>query len=274
MDETVAVDTFLTFLLFSFVLDKGPVSSILPSQVNNSPVINHLLLGKKLKQVNRSSKNTVIQLPSSKSMILPGEEAKGKLNSPWRTHIRVHRKNIARAKSLLGYGDTIGLIEEQNEVPKDQVDALKENEDITTRSAESVAEDEGGSDRTVMKVDGHSPEPVFQDENANVTVVQSKLEALELSATEETKDTSEIIQSVQQTPSDSHSSSSESGTSAKSPRGPVFTPFPSVKPLRKSAAARNLGLYGPNNRTPTVNFPHMSKSFNKPANGATGSKKR
>lgn len=252
--------------------DKGPVNSILSSQVNHSPVINHLLLGKKLKQVNRSSKNTVVQLPSSKSMILPNEEAKGKLNSPWRTHIRVHRKNIARSKSQLGYGDTIGLIEEQNEVPKDQVDATKASEDIA-ENADSIA-DENGSDRTVMKVDGHSPEPVFQDENANVTVVQSKLEALELSSTDETKDTSEIIQSVQQTPSDSNSSSSESGTLSKSPRGHVFTPFPSVKPPRKSTAARNLGLYGPNNRTPTVNFPHMSRSFNKPSNGTTGSKKR
>ncbi|XP_073476224.1 TBC1 domain family member 30 isoform X2 [Aquarana catesbeiana] len=252
--------------------DKGPVNSILSSQVNHSPVINHLLLGKKLKQVNRSSKNTVVQLPSSKSMILPNEEAKGKLNSPWRTHIRVHRKNIARSKSQLGYGDTIGLIEEQNEVPKDQVDATKESEDIA-ENADSIA-DENGSDRTVMKVDGHSPEPVFQDENANVTVVQSKLEALELSSTDETKDTSDIIQSVQQTPSDSNSSSSESGTLSKSPRGHVFTPFPSVKPPRKSTAARNLGLYGPNNRTPTVNFPHMSRSFNKPSNGTTGSKKR
>lgn len=252
--------------------DKGPVNSILSSQVNHSPVINHLLLGKKLKQVNRSSKNTVVQLPSSKSMILPNEEAKGKLNSPWRTHIRVHRKNIARSKSQLGYGDTIGLIEEQNEVPKDQVDATKESEDIA-ENADSIA-DENGSDRTVMKVDGHSPEPVFQDKNANVTVVQSKLEALELSSTDETKDTSDIIQSVQQTPSDSNSSSSESGTLSKSPRGHVFTPFPSVKPPRKSTAARNLGLYGPNNRTPTVNFPHMSRSFNKPSNGTTGSKKR
>lgn len=254
--------------------DKGPVSSILPSQVNHSPVINHLLLGKKLKQVNRSSKNTVIQLPTSKSMILPGEEAKGKLNSPWRTHIRVHRKNIARAKGQLGYGDTVGLIEEQNEVPKDQTDAAKEMEDIADSADSLSAGDESGSDRTVMKVDGHSPEPVFQDENANVTVVQSKLEALELSSTDETKDKPDISQSLQQTPSNSHSSSIESGTLSKSPRGHVFTPFPSVKPLRKSAAARNLGLYGPNNRTPTVNFPHMSRSFNKSANGTTGSKKR
>ncbi|XP_040265258.1 TBC1 domain family member 30 isoform X4 [Bufo bufo] len=250
--------------------DKGPASSILPSQVNHSPVINHLLLGKKLKQVNKAAKNTAVQLPTSKSMILPNEEAKAKLNSPWRTHIRVHRKNIAKAK---GYGDTIGLIEEQNEVFKDQVDAAKEPEDIEDDTS-TVESGDISLDRTVMKADGHSPEPVFEDENANVTVVQSKLETLELSTSDESKDMSEVIQNIQKTPSKSHSSSSESGTSVKSPKGPVFSPFPCVKPLRKSTAARNLGLYGPNNRTPTVNFPHMSRSFNKPANGATGSKKR
>ncbi|KAM9311185.1 TBC1 domain family member 30 isoform 2-T2 [Gastrophryne carolinensis] len=248
--------------------DKGPVSSILPSQVNHAPVINHLLLGKKLKQVNKSKNG--VQLPTSKSMILPNEEAKGKLNSPWRTHIKVPRKNIARSKSHLGDGDTVGLIEEQNEIPKDQVDAAKESEDIDQHS-DPVASD--GSDRTIMKADGCSPEPVFQDENANVTVVQSKLETLELSSSNETEDTSERLHSVPQTPSD-YSSSSESGTLSKSPRGQVFSPFPSVKPLRKSTAARNLGLYGPNSRTPSVNLPHMSRSFNKPANGATGSKKR
>ncbi|CAH2277795.1 TBC1 domain family member 30 isoform X1 [Pelobates cultripes] len=251
--------------------DKGPVSSILPSQVNNSPVINHLLLGKKLKQVNRS-KNAVVQLPTSKSSIQLGEDSKSKVNSPWRTHIRVHRKNIARAKSQLGYGDTIGLIEEQNDIPKDQMDDSKEPEEIVQDPV--VDGEESNLDRTVMKVDGHSPEPVYQDENANVTVVQSKLEALELNTNDESDTKSEIGQALPDTPSDSQSSSSESGTLTKSPKGQVFSPFPSVKPLRKSTTARNLGLYGPNNRTPTVHFPHMSKSFNKPANGTTGSKKR
>ncbi|KAM4747815.1 TBC1 domain family member 30 isoform 2-T2 [Rhinophrynus dorsalis] len=253
--------------------DKGPVSSILPSQVNHSPVINHLLLGKKLKQVNRSSKNAGVQLPAPKSSLLPNEETKAKLNSPWRTHIRVHRKNIAKTKGQLGYGDTVGLIEEQNEVPKDQIDSSKETVDTTPHPGAEVGE-ERNLDRTVMKVDGHSPEPVYHDENANVTVVQSQLEALELSQNDETEANSEINQTLQETPYDSHSSSSESGTLAKSPKVQVFSPFPSVKPLRKSTTARNLGLYGPNSRTPTVHFPHMSKSFNKAANGTTGSKKR
>ncbi|XP_075456467.1 TBC1 domain family member 30 isoform X2 [Ascaphus truei] len=251
--------------------DKGPVNSILPSQVNHAPVINHLLLGKKLKQVNRSAKN-VVQVPATKTS-LPNEETKAKLNSPWCTHIRVHRKNIARAKGQLGYGDTIGLIEEQNEVPKDQINNLKETEE-TVQHPVTWVRDESGLDRTVMKVDGRSPEPVYQDENANVTVVQSKLEALELNQDDETEVKTEMNQTFQAPSSDSQSSSSESGTLTKSPKGQVFSPFPSVKPLRKSPAARNLGLYGPNNRTPTVHFPHMSRSFNKPANGTTGSKKR
>ncbi|KAG8577989.1 hypothetical protein GDO81_010350 [Engystomops pustulosus] len=245
--------------------DKGSVSNILPSQVNHSPVINHLLLGKKLKQVNRMSKNTLIQSPTSKSM-----ESKAKLNSPWRTHILVHKQNIAMAK---GYGDAEGLIEEQNEVTKDQVDAVKEPEDIEN-SLPTVKIGQSRLDRTVMKADGHSPEPVFMDENANVTLVQSTLETLELNPSNDTVDSSEVIQNVPRRPSKSHSFSTDSGTLANPPKGAVFSPFPCVKPLRKSVAARNLGLYSPNNRTPTVNFPHMSRSFNKPANGATGSKKR
>uniref|UniRef100_A0A8C5QP00 TBC1 domain family member 30 n=1 Tax=Leptobrachium leishanense TaxID=445787 RepID=A0A8C5QP00_9ANUR len=249
--------------------DKGPVSNILPSQVNQSPVINHLLLGKKLKQVNRASKNAVVQLPTSKSSIQLGEDSKAKINSPWRTHIRVPRKSIARAKD---HGDTVGLIEEQNDLVKDQIDGSKEPEEAMPNL--NKEDEESNLDRTVIKVEGHSPEPVYEDENANVTVVQNKLEALELDSIEETYAKPEARQTSSDLPSDSQSSSSESGSLPKSPKGQVFTPFPSVKPLRKSTAARNLGLYGPNSRTPTVHFPHMSKSFNKAANGTTGSKKR
>ncbi|XP_064818761.1 TBC1 domain family member 30-like [Oncorhynchus masou masou] len=43
----------------------------------------------------------------------------------------------------------------------------------------------------------------------------------------------------------------------------VFSPFPSVKQHRRSAAARNLGLYGPTARTPTVHFPQLS--LNRPS---------
>lgn len=47
------------------------------------------------------------------------------------------------------------------------------------------------------------------------------------------------------------------------PKQQVFSPFPCVKQPRKSVAARNLGLYGPTSRTPTVHFPQLSRNLNR-----------
>ncbi|XP_019370213.1 PREDICTED: TBC1 domain family member 30 isoform X2 [Gavialis gangeticus] len=260
--------------------DKGPVTSLLPSQVNHSPVINHLLLGKKMKPNNRSAKNAVIHIPShaaGKMSPIPHEDLKTKLNSPWRTHIRVHRKNIARAKGQLGYGDTIGLIEEQSEACKTNSPGAKEE----TPKRSDFEEGEGSEldGRTTRQADGQSAEPVSEDTNANLLAVQLKLEALELASDSKTDAEPVSSQSCQTNMSQSSSSSSDSGTSAKTPqasnpKSQVFSPFPSVKPLRKSTAARNLGLYGPTERTPTVHFPQMSRSFNKSTNSNSGTKKR
>lgn len=52
------------------------------------------------------------------------------------------------------------------------------------------------------------------------------------------------------------------------PKQPVFSPFPCVKQPRKSAAARNLGLYGPTSKTPTVHFPQMSRNLSRCGNAA------
>ncbi|XP_050779443.1 TBC1 domain family member 30 isoform X5 [Gopherus flavomarginatus] len=260
--------------------DKGPVTSLLPSQVNHSPVINHLLLGKKMRVTNRAAKNAVIHIPShtgGKMSPIPHEDLKTKLNSPWRTHIRVHRKNIARAKCQMSYGDTIGLIEEQSEGCKRNSCSAKE--DPPSNSDLGEREGSGLDNRTIRKADGQSTEALYKDTNANMSVVQLKLEALEL--TQNNKPDTEPMpnQSCPTHLSESLSLSSDSGTLAKSsqasnPKLQVFSPFPSVKPLRKSTAARNLGLYGPTERTPTVHFPQMSKSFNKSANGNSGTKKR
>ncbi|XP_049648204.1 TBC1 domain family member 30 isoform X4 [Accipiter gentilis] len=256
--------------------DKGPVTSLLPSQVNHSPVINHLLLGKKMKLNNRSLKNAVIHIPShatGKMSPIPQEDLKAKLNSPWRTHIRVHRKNIARAKGQLGYGDTVGLIDEQSESCKTNSPGAKEE---TSKHSDSGEREGGGlDDRTTRKADRQSSEPVSMDSSTNMLVVQLKLEALELASDAE----STSHQSIQPCLSESSRSSSDSGNLAKSPqpgnpKPQVFNPFPSVKPLRKSATARNLGLYGPTERTPTVHFPQMSRSFSKSASGNSGTRKR
>lgn len=263
----------LNYIFFSS--DKGPVTSLLPSQVNHSPVINHLLLGKKMKPTNRSAKNTIIHIPSHAGGKMSDEDLKAKLNSPWRTHIRVHRKNLARVKGQVGYGDTIGLIAEQNEGGKTSSPIGKE--ESPSKSEPREGEESESKARTSRKADGQSPEPAYA--NTNISAVQLKLESLELIQTN--KDDAESISSPScETPiSELQNLPTESGTLAKSPqpsnpKSQVFSPFPSVKPLRKSAAARNLGLYGPTERTPTVHFPQMSRSFNKPTSGSSGSKKR
>ncbi|XP_026523568.1 TBC1 domain family member 30 isoform X2 [Notechis scutatus] len=242
--------------------DKGPVTSLMPSQVNHSPVINHLLLGKKIKQTSKSAKNNVPSHTGGK-ISGPHEDIKAKLNSPWRTHMRVHRKNIARAKGHLGYGDTIGLIEEHSDHGK--ASSINTKEETANKS--KTMEGDGN-----IATDGQSPEPIYKDNDSSVhiSVVQQKLETLEL--TQNSRDGSEDETHNSELPS----LANDSGIVAKSctPKPQVFCPFPSVKPLRKSAAARNLGLYGPNERTPTVHFPQMSRSFNKPTSGNSGSKKR
>ncbi|XP_045144871.1 TBC1 domain family member 30 [Echinops telfairi] len=250
--------------------DKGPVTSLLPSQVNNSPVINHLLLGKKMKMSSRASKNAVIHIPGhtgGKLSPVPSEDLQTKLNSPWRTHIRVHKKTLAKTKSQPksqpGCGDTIGLIEEQTS-------SLGESEVFSARGA---AMSEGRA------IEGQSPEPEFEDADASVSAVQVKLEGLELTPRDTTADTQPkgYPQGPWDLPEQPDAPGENKATSrphqGSNPKTPMFSPFPSVKPLRKSATARNLGLYGPTERTPTVHFPQMSRSFGKPA-GAGGSKNR
>ncbi|XP_027248105.1 TBC1 domain family member 30 isoform X3 [Cricetulus griseus] len=264
--------------------DKGPVTSILPSQVNNSPVINHLLLGKKMKITNRTTKNAVIHIPGhagGKISPVPYEDLKTKLNSPWRTHIRVHKKNMPRAKSHLGCGDTIGLIEEQNEGCR--ASSLGAAEEFPSSCA-ATAHGEGSScdGGTPRTIEGQSPEPVFGDADVvDVAAVQVKLEALELNqrdAPEETE--TKVHPPCQRHAPESADAPGENQATGKplpgsNSKAPIFSPFPSVKPLRKSATARNLGLYGPTERTPTMHFPQISRSFSKSGiAGSSSTKKR
>ncbi|XP_060986740.1 TBC1 domain family member 30 isoform X1 [Dama dama] len=263
--------------------DKGPATSILPSQVNSSPVINHLLLGKKMKMSNRAAKNAVIHIPGhtgGKISPVPYEDLRTKLNSPWRTHIRVHKKNMARTRSQLGCGDTVGLIEEQMEGSKTHTPGAAEaspSDCAGTARGESGCSD-GSTGRTI---EGRSPEPVFGDADADVSEVQVKIEALELTPRDAAADPEPRVPPPSQRHFPEPPSAPRGNTvPGKAPQGgghpktPVFSPFPSVKPLRKSAAARNLGLYGPTERTPAVPFPHMSRSFSKSSSGNSSTRKR
>ncbi|XP_037701770.1 TBC1 domain family member 30 isoform X2 [Choloepus didactylus] len=262
--------------------DKGPVTSLLPSQVNNSPVINHLLLGKKMKMTNRAAKNAVIHIPGhtgGKISPVPHEDLKTKLNSPWRTHIRVHKKTMTRTKSQLCCGDTIGLIEEQNEgCATNNLGLAEEGSSNCTSTAPREGSSSEGS--TGRRIEEQSPKPLFGEADANVSVVQVKLEVLDLNHRDVVAETeAKVPLPCQRHISEPSNAPEENKATSKppqssNPKTPIFSPFPSVKPLRKSATARNLGLYGPTERTPTVHFPQISRSVSKSGGGNSGTKKR
>lgn len=256
------------------------MTSILQSQVNNCPVINHLLLGKKVKVSGRASKNAVVHIPGhAGGSMSPGpyEDLKTKLNSPWRTHIRVHKKNMTRTKSQPGCGDTVGLIEEQSEGCRAR--SLGVAGARSPSRAGAARRDGGCAEGSVGRtIEGQSPEPVFAD--ADVSAVQVKLQALELNQREAAADPEpQGHPPCQRQPPEQPDAPGENRAAGTAPQGshpktPIFSPFPSVKPLRKSATARNLGLYGPTERTPAVHFPHMSRSFSKSGGGNGSTKKR
>lgn len=232
---------------------------------------------------NRAAKNAVIHIPGhtgGKISPVPYEDLRTKLNSPWRTHIRVHKKNMARTKSQLGCGDMVGLIEEQSEGSKTHtLGAAKASPSdcVGTARGESGCSD-GSTGRTI---EGRSPEPVFADAEADVSEVQVKIEALELTPRDAAAEPEPRVPPPSQRhtpePPDAPGGNKVPGKASQGgshPKTPIFSPFPSVKPLRKSTAARNLGLYGPTERTPTVHFPHMSRSFSKSSSGNSSTKKR
>ncbi|XP_039523611.1 TBC1 domain family member 30 isoform X5 [Pimephales promelas] len=120
--------------------DKCPATSILASQIGPSPVVNHLLLGRKPRPAQRSSKNCIIQnggVPQAHSTPSQDQMKQPRHHSPWRTHVRAHRRNIARARAQLGFDDSL-------EIEDDQTDSKTEeaSEEGEERRLEENKEDE------------------------------------------------------------------------------------------------------------------------------------
>ncbi|XP_048012431.1 TBC1 domain family member 30 isoform X2 [Megalobrama amblycephala] len=273
--------------------DKCPATSILASQIGPSPVVNHLLLGRRPRSSQRSSKNCIIHnggVPQAHSTPSQDQMMRPRHHSPWRTHVRAHRRNIARARAQLGFDDSLE-IEDQTDASKTEV-ASEEAEE--RRLEEDKDDEEQGKleDEEQEKLTVGSSDVSQQDhstgEGEELQQIDNQLSSLELepesspepaSASDPPTPTPEPqpeptapapLPSTRRPGSDS--SSSESGgslrrspsTLAGEPPKPqqIFSPFPCIKTPRKSVAARNLGLYGPTARTPNVHFPQMSRSMN------------
>uniref|UniRef100_G3Q9I0 TBC1 domain family member 30 n=1 Tax=Gasterosteus aculeatus aculeatus TaxID=481459 RepID=G3Q9I0_GASAC len=201
--------------------DKCPATRVLPSQLNPSgAVINHLLLGRKQRADPRGS------TPASPLPSLTGSPGSlgGGAGSPWRAHVRVHRRNIARARAQLGFGDS----EEREGHEGEEEDGKEEG---SFEGEEEIKIEENERDEEEPKEGSDPSPPVLFSEGS--------------------------LEEDPQVENDT----------------PIFSPFPSVKQPRRSAAARNLGLYGPTSRTPTVHFPQLSRNLNRSsAAGVTGSR--
>nr|XP_046195421.1 TBC1 domain family member 30-like [Oncorhynchus gorbuscha] len=119
--------------------DRCPATSVLASQLHPSPVVNHLLLGRKPRNSLKhppSSPSSLrgVPLPQAQSspatpgpapnptpgpapnptpsgergrirLVSQAENCQSRVGSPWRAHVRAHRRNIARARVQLGFGD-------------------------------------------------------------------------------------------------------------------------------------------------------------------------
>ncbi|XP_031671103.1 TBC1 domain family member 30 [Oncorhynchus kisutch] len=108
--------------------DRCPATSVLASQLHPSPVVNHLLLGRKPRNSLKHPPSSLrgVPLPQAQSspatpgpapnptpsgergrnrLVSQAEDCQSRVGSPWRAHVRAHRRNISRARVQLGYGD-------------------------------------------------------------------------------------------------------------------------------------------------------------------------
>lgn len=346
---------------FCIRTDKCPTTRVTTSQLNNSTVINHLLLGRKPKAPRLSSTLQGVRagpLQSQGSLSRPrcasSSSTGSSRSSPWRDHVRMHRRNIARARAQLGFEDS----EEKEDEEEEEVDGIESRKESelekrvteeaesdssvsvlsnplatgSTRDIEEVVkvaelgdvvvqldalnlEDESGSEnkndpQSLSLTAGTQIKTLHQDTmtdseriypsqspspppsasidpplcsspaplTASVTAASSSLKSSSsvsgLSSVLTTAPPSFYRTPCPSTPASlSESSLSKSNMSSSpstpafatfsTPQQPVFSPFPCVKQPRKSAAARNLGLYGPTSKTPTVHFPQMSRNLSR-----------
>uniref|UniRef100_A0A8C1YWH5 TBC1 domain family member 30 n=1 Tax=Cyprinus carpio TaxID=7962 RepID=A0A8C1YWH5_CYPCA len=125
--------------------DKCPATSILPSQIGPSPVVNHLLLGRRPRPSQRSSKNGIIhngEGPQAHSTPSQDQMIRARHHSPWRTHVRAHRRNIARARAQLGFDDSLEIEDEQmSKTEEASEERRREDEEVETVSSDVSQQD-------------------------------------------------------------------------------------------------------------------------------------
>ncbi|XP_008399868.1 TBC1 domain family member 30 isoform X7 [Poecilia reticulata] len=275
--------------------DKCPATRVLASQLNpSSAVINHLLLGRKPRGPSRTFRpgSAGAPVPGSPCRRRRGSSSTGspgsRRGSPWRNHARQHRRNPVRVRARIGVRDSEeredddddddeeeGESECEEEVKVEEVEVRLDSLDLENQVTQnSLTDPESEPDEEARRAAAPLPPPA-SDRPGEPDSAGSDGPAAEPSTSFSSLSPPLPPSSSSPGPPLPPSSSSPGPplppSSSSAPRQPLFSPFPSIKQPRKSLAARNLGLYGPTSRTPTVHFPQLSRSLNRSsAAGATG----
>ncbi|XP_061770100.1 TBC1 domain family member 30 isoform X2 [Nerophis ophidion] len=301
--------------------DKCPATRVLASQLNpSSTVINHLLLGRKPaahtppgghRAPSPQTRDSPRRGPRPSNSSVSSGSSGGGVGSPWRAHVRAHRRNVARARAQLGFGDSREVdesvkIEEEERCAEFSFPACESAEGTEVSEVEVQLDSMDLEDTTTQPVPVSPPSsnrhrdssgsencnrpfpavtPPHNDTSSSPSPV-STFTSGDPSSSPTPPSTpppssahclasSTPLQgssSFYKTPSPSapslsstcspylHASPSTPAFTCTATQAQVFSPFPCVKMPRKSAAARNLGLYGPTSRTPTVHFPQLSRN--------------
>ncbi|XP_019753023.1 TBC1 domain family member 30 [Hippocampus comes] len=293
--------------------DKCAATRVLASQLNpSSSAINHLLLGRKPRGASSSVGSAPPGARASAPSRARGSPARG---SPWRAHVRAHRRHAARAGPNFGDQEPTraqnGETEDgvggglSSECVRAACAAAPESvaaqvEDLEARFGSVVLQDEAQK-LTLDAAPAQLPSLIARDDSSSSEGTDRHFSArLPFSSPSAPSPPPSPVSTVTPEPSSSPTppstpppksahpvggfrkasspSLSSMGSSTRSlapifspaAKPQVFSPFPSVKPPRKSAAARNLGLYGPTSRTPAVCFPQLSRN----CSGGAGATRR
>ncbi|XP_045074824.1 TBC1 domain family member 30 isoform X2 [Coregonus clupeaformis] len=164
--------------------DRCPVTSVLGSQLRPSPVVNHLLLGRKPRNSLTHPPSSLLGAPQAQSspanpgpnptprgergrnrLVSQAEDCHSRVGSPWRAHVRAHRRNIARARVQLGFGN----MEEEEEEEDRHTHQTKEEEeeDRHTHQTEEEEEEDRHTHQT-KEEDRHSHQTKEEEERDGV----------------------------------------------------------------------------------------------------------
>uniref|UniRef100_A0A9J8A4W9 TBC1 domain family member 30 n=1 Tax=Cyprinus carpio carpio TaxID=630221 RepID=A0A9J8A4W9_CYPCA len=235
--------------------DKCPATSILPSQIGPSPVVNHLLLGRRPRPSQRSSKNGIIhngEGPQAHSTPSQDQMIRARHHSPWRTHVRAHRRNIARARAQLGFDDSLEIEDEQmsktEEASEERRREDEEQEKVETVSSDVSQQDHSsGEGEDLHEINKHLSslelEPELSSEAASDPTPQ--LDAASDPSTSSPEPGSDPSTSSPEPASDPPTSSPEPASDAPTPTPPpesasdpnTPTPPPEPQPEPKPMAS-------------------------------------